>query len=155
MGYGWILFASELDPGLNLPDGHAGEMETGVVDALKPSQHSAMGSRPAQFSHHIGVEQESHRLQLHYRPAAGASTRRNKVVHTGLRSKQELLKAGPRGSLQALPLLNRHQHCCFSAAPRHHLGTFALTRIEQLTEARLGVLDRPHRHDTLIDWLPD
>lgn len=56
MGFGGILFASELDPGLNLADGHAGEMEIGVGDALKPSQYGAMGARPASFRHHIGVE---------------------------------------------------------------------------------------------------
>jgi len=39
--------------------------------------------------------------------------------------------------------LGRHQHGGIAAAPGHQLGAFALGGIEQLAEARFGVLNRP------------
>lgn len=66
-----------------------------------------------------------------------------------LQGTEELLEAGPGGSLQAVPLLYGHQDRGFRAAPRHHLGAFALARIEELTETRLGVLDGPDGHGAL------
>ena len=81
-----ILFACEFDASLDLADGHAGEMEIDVIGALQPSEHSAMGPWPAQFRHHIGIEQEGHALELHHSPAAGCTTRWHEHFCAGFRS---------------------------------------------------------------------
>lgn len=64
---------------------------------------------------------EAMRLHLNHGPAAGSAARRHKRFCAGLWSQQQLLEAGPGGSLQASPLLDRH-------------------------EARLGVLHGPDRY---------
>ena len=57
-----ILFAAKFDRRLDLTDGHTGEMEIGIVHTLEPGEYGAMGARPAQFGHHVGVEQKGHGL---------------------------------------------------------------------------------------------
>ena len=42
-GLAWILFMGQLDARLNLAEGHGRQVQMGVLDALKPSQNSAMG----------------------------------------------------------------------------------------------------------------
>jgi hypothetical protein len=49
-----------------------------------------------------------------------------------------------------MPLLDRHQHGGVCATAGDHLGPFSLASIEQLTEARLGVLHGPDRHAVLL-----
>lgn len=44
-----ILFAGELNAGLDFSKGDTGEMEIGIVHAVEPGEHSAMGFRPAQL----------------------------------------------------------------------------------------------------------
>jgi hypothetical protein len=45
-GFGGVMVTDALDAGLDYAEGHAGEMEVGVVNALKPGEHGAMGARP-------------------------------------------------------------------------------------------------------------
>ena len=71
IGFGWILFTGAFDPGLDFADGHAGEVEIGILNALQPGQHGAMGARPAQFGHHVGVEQVGHGLTAPRRAGGG------------------------------------------------------------------------------------
>jgi hypothetical protein len=52
---GRILFAGEFDPRLDLTDGDTGEMQIGIVHALKSGEYCAMGTWSAQFGHHVGV----------------------------------------------------------------------------------------------------
>jgi hypothetical protein len=52
---GRILFAGEFDPRLDLTDGDTGEIQIGIVNTLKTGEYGAMGTRPAQFGHHVGV----------------------------------------------------------------------------------------------------
>jgi hypothetical protein len=82
-------------------------MEIGIVHAVEPGEHSAMGCRNA-----TGLQ------GLNGSPAGVAPGRHQPFA--------------PRGG--------------FAAAPGHHLGAFALSRIEQFAEARFGILDRPDRH---------
>lgn len=42
---GRVLLTGEFDPGLDFAQGHAGEMEIGVVDVVEPGEHGAMGAR--------------------------------------------------------------------------------------------------------------
>ena len=58
-GFGGVMVTGALDAGLDFAEGHAGEMEFGIVNALKPGEHSAVGARPAEFRHHVGIEQEA------------------------------------------------------------------------------------------------
>ncbi len=39
------MVTGALDAGLDFAEGHAGEMEVGIVNALKPGEHGAMGAR--------------------------------------------------------------------------------------------------------------
>jgi len=52
---GRILFAVEFNPRLDLTDGDTGEIQIGIAHALKPGEYGAMGTRPAQFGHDVGV----------------------------------------------------------------------------------------------------
>ena len=45
-GFCGVLFAGAFDPGLDLTDGHAGEMELGVGDTLNPSDDRAISWHP-------------------------------------------------------------------------------------------------------------
>lgn len=66
------------------------------------------------------------------------------------------LRSGPGGGLQTAPLLDRHQHHRFRASAGYHLGPLTLAGVKQLTEARLGVLNRPVRHRALVaDYFSD
>jgi hypothetical protein len=44
-GFGGVMVTGALDAGLDFAEGHAGEMEVGIVNALKPGEHGAMGAR--------------------------------------------------------------------------------------------------------------
>ena len=45
--FGGVMVTGAFDAGLDFAEGHAGEMEVGIVNALKPGEHGAMGARPA------------------------------------------------------------------------------------------------------------
>ena len=38
-------------------------MKVGIVNGFKPGQHAAVRPKPAQFRHHLGIEQKGHGLQ--------------------------------------------------------------------------------------------
>ena len=81
LSFGGILFASQFDPGLNLADRDAGEMEIGGVDALKPSQAST-----APWGH--GLRNSDTTLASSKKAIAYSSTtaRRRTPPHGGTRS---------------------------------------------------------------------
>jgi len=79
------------------------------------------------------------------------------MAYSATTGQQQLLEAGPGRGLQATPLLDRHQHAGFGAASGDHLRALPQAGIQQLTEARLGVLHGPDEHDALnsdefADW---
>lgn len=76
-----------------------------------------MGAGPPHFRHHIGFEQEGDGLQLEGGSRVGSASRWHQELGARLGGQQQLLEAGPGGGLQATPLLDRHQHGGFSAAP--------------------------------------
>ena len=145
-GLGGVLLAGAFNPGRDFAEGHAGEMQVSIVNALEPGEHGAMGAGPAQFRDHVGVKQEGHGLQLNDGPAAGSASRWHQGVGAGLGGQQQLLEAGPGCDLKTTPLLDRHQHGRFGTAPGDHLRALPLAGIEQLTEARFGVLYGPNSH---------
>lgn len=55
-GFGGVMVTDALDAGLDFAEGHAGEMEVGVVNALKPGEHGAMGSPPLKGAVDLVVE---------------------------------------------------------------------------------------------------
>jgi hypothetical protein len=56
---------------------------------------------------------------------------------------KEIFEGWPRLLLKSQPLGYRDEHSRIRAAFRDDLRTFAKTRVKQLTESRLGVLDWP------------
>ncbi len=59
-------------------------------------------------------------------------------------SQQQLLERRAGGGLQASPFVHRHQYDSLRAAPGHHLRAFLQAGIEELTEARFGILHGPN-----------
>jgi len=59
---------------------------------------------------------------------------------------QQLFQRRAGGALQAAPIVHRHQNGGLGAALGDDLRALAQTRLQQLAEARLGVLDRPDLH---------
>ena len=53
--FGEVLLADDFNAGLNLADGHVGQIELSLVIALDPGDHTVVGACPAQFRHHVGV----------------------------------------------------------------------------------------------------
>jgi hypothetical protein len=147
---GRILFAGEFDPRLDLTDGDTGEIQIGIVNTLELGEYGAMGTRPAQFGHHVGVEQEGHGLQSRHGPPGCSASRGHEGFAASLGGQQQVFEVGPCGCLEAIPLLDRHQHGGFCATAGDHLGAFPLADIKQLSEARLGVLHGPDRHGVLL-----
>jgi hypothetical protein len=125
-------------------------MKIGIVNALKPGEYGAMGTWSAQFGHHIGVEQTGYGLQSRQGAPACFASRGHEGFAASFGGQQQVFEVGPCGCLEAIPLLDRHQHCGFCATAGDHLGPFSLASIEQLTEASLGVLHGPNRHVSLL-----
>ena len=59
---------------------------------------------------------------------------------------QQLFQRRAGGSLQAAPIVHGHQNGGLGAALGDDLRTLAQARLQELAEARLGVLDRPDFH---------
>ena len=64
-------------------------------------------------------------------------------VGARLRGQQQFLEIRPSPLLQSPPLVNRHQHGRLHAPLGHDLWPFGETRLEELAEARLGILYLP------------
>lgn len=60
-----------------------------------------------------------------------------------LRSKEEIFQVRSRHPFQPSPLLDGKKHCGFHPAFGHDLRSFRNGGIEEFTEPRLGVLNRP------------
>src|SRR5258708_3391104 len=80
-------------------------------------------------------------------PAAAEPTAlRDREVCSGGRGQQEFLQGRARSPLQALPVLQGHKHRRDGTALRYDLRPLIQTRLDELAEPRLGVLDRPTFH---------
>ena len=70
-----ILLPRDLDPGLDLADGHGREVQIGVGNALQPGQNRAVRLRPAKLRNNVGVQQ-IYPVQVITRKLAGEMTRK-------------------------------------------------------------------------------
>src|SRR6218665_971881 len=82
-------------------------------------------------------------------PAARTASRWDQQFRTGRARQQQFLERGLGCGMQPAPFANRHQHGRFGTSLGHDLRTVRQAGIEEFTETRFGVLNRPGFHGSL------